>query len=75
VHSRDTSDEASAVQEAAYRQIGPAGRFHIAAELTNVTRDLARAGIRRRNPDLTPDQVARELTRYLYGVTIDDRED
>jgi hypothetical protein len=51
------------------------GRFNIAAELTNVTRELARAGIRTRHPDFTPEQVARELTRYLYGVTIGSRED
>jgi len=75
MHSRDTSDEAAAVQEAAYRRIGPVGRFYIAAELTNVTRDLARAGIRKRNPDFTPEQVSRELMRYLYGLTIDGRED
>lgn len=47
----------------------------IAAELTNVTREWARAGIRTRHPDFTLEQGARELTRYLYGVTIDNRED
>jgi len=75
MRARDTSAEAAAVQEAAYRRIGPVGRFNVAAELTNVTRELARAGIRMRHPDFTPEQVARELTRYLYGVTIDSRED
>jgi hypothetical protein len=75
MHARDTSDEAAAVQEEAYRRIGPVGRFNIAAELTNVTRELARAGIQRRHPGFTPEQVSRELTRYLYRLPIDGPED
>jgi hypothetical protein len=74
MHARDTSAEAAAIQEEAYRRIGPEGRFNVAVELTNVTRELARAGIRTRHPDFTPEQVSRELTRYLYGLTIDHRE-
>jgi hypothetical protein len=63
MRSRDTTPEAAAIQEAAYRRIGPTGRFNIAAELSNVVRELARAGIRRRHPDYTAEQISEELAR------------
>jgi hypothetical protein len=75
MHARDTSAEAAAIQEEAYRRIGAVGRFNIAAELTNVVRELARAGIRRRHPDFTPEQVSNELARFTYRLDISSRED
>jgi len=75
VHARDTSPEAAAIQEEAYRRIGPSGRFNIAADLSNVVRDLARAGIRLRHPEYTSEQVSKELARYIYRLNADDCED
>ena len=77
MHAKDTTPEAAAIQEAAYRQLGPHGRFQIAAELTNVVRELAQAGIRKRHPDYTPEQVSKQLARQIYGLSADadDRED
>lgn len=63
------------MQEDAYRRLGPAGRFRIAAELTNAIRDMARAGIRKRNPEYTSEQVSKELCWYIYRLNADDRED
>jgi hypothetical protein len=68
VHSRDTSAEAAAIQHEAYRRIGSVGRFNIAAELTNVVRELARAGIRKRHPEYSSEQVSKELARYIYPL-------
>jgi hypothetical protein len=68
VHSRDTSPEAAAIQHEAYRRIGSVGRFNIAAELTNVVRELARAGIRKRHPEYSSEQVSKELARYIYPL-------
>ena len=67
MRSRDTSAEAAAIQYDAYRRMGPSGRFLIAAELTNAVRDLARAGIRSRHPDYSPERVDEELLRIIYG--------
>ena len=67
VHARDTSAEAAAVQYEAYRRLGPAGRFLVAAELTNTVRDLARAGIRSRHPAYSSEEVETELVRMIYG--------
>jgi hypothetical protein len=75
VHTPDTTPEAAAIQVEAYRRLGPAGRFKVAAELTNMVRQLAVAGIRRRHPEYTADEVAKELVWILYRVNADSRED
>ena len=75
MHARDTSPEAAALQHEAYRRLGPSGRFTVAAELTNVVRDLSRAGIQRRHPEYSAEQVSNELVRFLYGLSAGDRED
>jgi hypothetical protein len=75
MHARDTTPEAAAIQHEAYRRIGSAGRFNIAAELTNIIRDMALAGIRRRHPEFTPEQVSAQLVWYIYRQNAEDRED
>jgi hypothetical protein len=75
VHARDTSPAAAEVQYESYRRLGPAGRFNVAAELTNVVREMARAGIRKRHPEYTPEQVSRQLAWYIYRLDAADRED
>jgi hypothetical protein len=71
----DTKPEAAAVQEAAYRHLGKIGRLKVALELTDLVRALAVAGIRKRNPDYTPQQVIEALSRQLYGADAHQVED
>lgn len=74
MHARDTSPEAAAVQYEGYRRIGPSGRFAAAAELTNVVRELARAGIRMRHPEYTAEEISREFVSIVYRQNQDRRE-
>ena len=39
------------------RRIGPAARLAKAFELTEMTREALRSGLRHRHPDLTPEQL------------------
>lgn len=71
----DTSLDAAAVQEAAYRQMGGAGRLKIALDLSNFVHALAEAGIRKRHPEYTSEQVTAALARQLYPVPADHLED
>jgi hypothetical protein len=75
MHAKDTSPTAAEVQYEAYRRLGSVGRFYVAAQLTNVTREMARAGIRKRHPEYTPEQVSEQLAWYIYRIKADDRED
>jgi hypothetical protein len=63
----DTTPEAAAIQDTTYRNLGKTGRLRIAFELSDLVRALAQAGIRKRNPEYTAEQVAAELSRQLYG--------
>jgi hypothetical protein len=64
---RDTTPAAAAIQEDAYRRIGPARRFQMALELSDLTHEFALAGIRLRHPDLSLDEAKKALTVQLYG--------
>lgn len=64
----DTSPEAAALIEQAYREIGIEGRLRIALELSDFVHAMALAGIRERHPEYTEDQVRRELVAILYGT-------
>jgi hypothetical protein len=64
----DTTPDAAAAQEAAYRHLGEMGRLKIAFELSNLVRALAEAGIRKRNPDYTAEQTTEALSRQIYHV-------
>ena len=75
MHAMDTTVEAAAVQYEGYRRMGSSGRFQAAAELTNLVRDLARAGIRHRHPAYDAGQVSKELARILYRSSADGCED
>lgn len=67
----DTTPDAAAVQEAAYRQMGAAGRLKIALDLSNFVHALAEIGIRKRHPEYTAEQVTAALARQLYPVPAD----
>ncbi len=68
MHARDTTPAAAAIQEEIYRRLGPAGRFQIAVELSEFTRSLTEAGLRRRHPEMTSEEITRLLVQVLYGV-------
>lgn len=53
-----------------YRQIGPAGRSRIAAELSDAMRATTLAGIRRRHPEYSSADVGRVFIEAVYGIKI-----
>jgi hypothetical protein len=63
----DTTPDADEAQFAAYRRLGPAGRLAAAFSLSAKTRQLATAGIRRRHPDYSDEDVALALARLVFG--------
>ena len=49
------------------RRLGPEGRLELALEMSDFARKLAEAGLRRQCPELSPQEVHRELILRLYG--------
>jgi len=60
-------------QAAIYRQRGGAERMRIALRLSAMTRELAIAGIRSRNPEYSHDQVRRAYMRLMHGDDVAQR--
>ena len=54
-------------QNQLYREIGPAGRARIAAEMSDMLRDLAIAGVRLRHPEFGDEEVRAEVLAVFYG--------
>ena len=65
---RDTSERAAAIQDGLHDAMGPAGRFQLAMQMSELAREFAKAGIRQRHPGLSEAEVMRELVRTFYGV-------
>jgi len=63
----DTSPAMTEAQNQLYRDIGPAGRARIAAEMSDMLRDLAIAGVRLRHPQYDEEQVLAEVLWVFYG--------
>lgn len=63
---RDTTPAAAALQEEVCRRAGPARRFEMALELSDLTHAFAIAGLRQRHPDLGVDDAQRALAAMLY---------
>jgi hypothetical protein len=68
VMSLDTSTEAARIQAAVYRRLGGSRRFEIACEMSMAVRELARARIRAKHPELDEDAIRDLLIWELYGV-------
>ena len=66
----DTSAEAHRLQTRIYRDMGGAGRLAVAFELSDMTRRLTEAGIRRRHPDYSDEQVLLARARITLGDTL-----
>ncbi len=62
----DTTAEAARLHEQSYREIGMAGRFRIALELSDLTHAFAVAGIRSRHPGWSDEVARRHLAEILY---------
>ena len=63
----DTSPSVHLLHIQLYREAGPERRAAMAAELSEVIREVSRAGVRLRHPEFSETQVNRELLRILYG--------
>ena len=58
---RDTTRQAAEVQARIQEQLGGAGRLRLAFEMSAAARALALAGLRARDPDASPEKLARAL--------------
>ena len=72
MHSRDTSREASEVQGALHRDLGPAGRVELAFELSELARELSISGMMDRDPSLSRSQARARLIRRILGSDLYD---
>jgi hypothetical protein len=65
--SLDTTDDARDAQRDVYRRLGGAARVEIAFRLNALVRQTAMAGIRRRHPAYTDDDVIAAYRRLTLG--------
>ena len=68
--AHDTSQEARDQQNAVHHRLGPSGRFRIAIELSELTRNCALVGIRRRHVGRSEPEIRAELIRLLHGILV-----
>jgi len=64
---RDTTRDAHEVQLRWLRRLTPAARVELAANMSEDTRELARAGISARHPEYSAAEVTFALLRLLLG--------
>ncbi len=50
-----------------YREIGETGRGRIAAEMSDLLRDLAIAGVKHRHPEYEEEEILAEVLAVFYG--------
>ncbi|MBX3227951.1 MAG: hypothetical protein KIT84_28010 [Labilithrix sp.] len=70
MRSHDTSLDAYELQLRGYRQMSPARKSELVAELSETVRELAREGIRQRHPDYDTADVDRALVALVYGPEV-----
>jgi len=63
----DTSEKVAALAAELNRSFGPERRLAQALDLTDLLRQLARAGLKSRHPEYSDEEVARALTLQFYG--------
>ena len=63
----DTSPEAAAIQQEIFRRMTPEQRIKLALDMSESIRNVARAGLRYRHPELSEEELSRELMRLMYG--------
>jgi len=62
----DTSPEIEAMQLEIRRRMSAEQRFRVALEISDLSRELRKAGIRREHPDWSERQVIIELFRLAF---------
>ena len=65
----DTSPEAEEFQLEIFRRMTSARRLEIALEMSESMRNVTLSGLRHRNPDMSEEELMRELMRIMYGFT------
>ena len=63
----DTTPEAEAIQLEIYRRMSPDARLAAALELSETGRELLAAGVRRRHPHYSEEQVRFAVLRLWLG--------
>jgi len=66
----DTSPEAAAIQAEIFRRMTPEERLRIALELSEEMRNITLAGLRSRHPEMSEEELRRELIREWYGIVL-----
>ena len=66
----DTTPEADAIQQEIFRRMTPEQRLKVALEMSDSMRNVALTGLRMRRPELTEEELARELMRLMYGFVL-----
>jgi len=66
----DTSAESWSKQNSVLDRMGGPARLSAAVELSDAVRELRLAGIRARNPELSPRQAVAKLVSQDYGVEL-----
>ena len=69
MNARDTTARAGAIAAALNRSAGPASRFQQALELSDLLREMAKAGLRARHPEYSDEELLRALTLQLHRET------
>ncbi|MCG8462955.1 MAG: hypothetical protein MI919_42260 [Holophagales bacterium] len=64
----DTSADADRAQFEVYRRMTGAQRLRIALDMSELVRECAKSRIRKWHPEMTEEQVTRELIREMYDV-------
>lgn len=67
--SFDTHPAATAIQLEIIQRMTAAERMRLALEMSDSLRLIALAGLRSRRPELTEDELSRELLRIMYGFS------
>ena len=63
----DTNAVARAIQAKIFRGMSTAERLRLALEISESLRHVALAGLRQRHPELSGDELSRELLRIMHG--------
>lgn len=63
----DTSAEAATLQHRLHQALGTEGRFALAMSMSELAREFAKAGLRRRHPEYAEDELLRQLAKSLHG--------
>ena len=67
MRSRDTSIEASDVQRAVHRRLGPSARVELAFAMSEKAREISIAGMMSRDDALSYDEARNRLLARLFG--------